>query len=601
MWPAIYVGVLLSLLSGAGERPSLSPGEQALPLPPAALRCVTAPGAVEPSAAREFRCPSPAHTVPAEAWFRFAVAPGDKPSLLLSTDIYTLKAGELLVFIDDQAPRGLRATDPIGQRPYFDGRIAVPIPRSPQQPTFVLLRMSIRDSRQLAHPERQLLLLSQSGAQREQVERWFGQGIYIGLTLIMALYHLFLWWAERSSAVAWYSLSLLSLALYYAGAHNLLPLTPVSGSPWFSLWLHPMEAPLFAFVYLQFIHSYMHLGVWGQRIVRALALSFAFITIVVGVVHHLYSMALAATLFNVLGLLAALVTIGVLSVAAIEGERSARILAWSTLAPALGMVVQIASAMGWLPPHGWPTSALQFGVTSQVVLLGLALSDRIRRLRVDRDQAEAILRLTLPDPIAERLKQGEVAIADRHAQVAVLFADLAGFTPLSASHPPETLVRLLDALFSEMDALAHRVGAEKIKTIGDCYMVVAGAPRPHPDPVAALADLALGLPQATARAVERVRQLAPELPAELPLRVGLHVGPVVAGVLGKQKLAYDLWGDTVNIASRMESHGVVGRIQCTEQVVQALADRYCFEARGEINVRGKGPLAAFFLLSRKAT
>ena len=152
------------------------------------------------------------------------------------------------------------------------------------------------------------------------------------------------------------------------------------------------------------------------------------------------------------------------------------------------------------------------------MLLGLALSDRIRRLRVDRDQAEAILRLTLPDPIAERLKQGEVAIADRHAQVAVLFADLAGFTPLSASHPPETLVRLLDALFSEMDALAHRVGAEKIKTIGDCYMVVAGAPRSHPDPVAALADLALGLPQATARAVERVR---PKMMTVVAIMAGL--------------------------------------------------------------------------------
>ncbi|PSM32015.1 adenylate/guanylate cyclase domain-containing protein [Haliangium sp. UPWRP_2] len=539
--------------------------------------------------------------MPAEAWFHFAIDPGAESALLISSDIYTLKGGELLVYIDDQPVRPLRADDEIASRPYYDGRLALPIPRSTSRPTEVRLRMTIRDSRQLAHPERQILFLSGAGAQREQAERWFAQGIYTGLMLIMALYHAFLWWAERSRAAAWYSLALISLALYYAGAHNLLALLPLRGSPWFSLWLHPAEGPLFAVFYLQFIRSYLRLGRWGEQLMVGWVLSFTVITLLASILHHLYSMALAATLVNGLGVLASVFTVGLMTLAAIHGDRSARILAWSTLAPLLGILVQVGSVAGLLPSHGWPTAAMQVGITSQVVLLGLALSDRIRRLRVDRDQAEAIVRLTLPDPIAERLKQGEVAIADRHAQVAVLFADLAGFTPLSASHPPETLVRLLDALFSEMDALAHRVGAEKIKTIGDCYMVVAGAPRPHPDPVAALADLALALPQATARAVERVRQLAPELPAELPLRVGLHVGPVVAGVLGKQKLAYDLWGDTVNIASRMESHGVVGRIQCTEQVVQALGDRYCFEARGEINVRGKGPLAAFFLLSRKAT
>ena len=173
----------------------------------------------------------------------------------------------------------------------------------------------------------------------------------------------------------------------------------------------------------------------------------------------------------------------------------------------------------------------------------------------------------------------------------MLFADLAGFTPLSASHPPETLVRLLDALFSEMDALAHRVGAEKIKTIGDCYMVVAGRRVRIPIPSPHSLIWRWGCRRRRLARSSGCDSPSPELPAELPLRVGLHVGPVVAGVPGKQKLAYDLWGDTVNIASRMESHGVVGRIQCTEQVVQALADRYCFKraARSTCAARGRSP------------
>ena len=211
--------VLLSRCRG-GRAAEPKPGEQALPLPPAALRCVTAPGG---RAIRRPRIPlsiACAHGA-GRGLVSLCGCTGDKPSLLLSTDIYTLKAGELLVFIDDQAPRGLRATDPIGQRPYFDGRIAVPIPRSPQQPTFVLLRMSIRDSRQLAHPERQLLLLAVRCAARAG-RALVRQGIYIGLTLIMALYHLFLWWAERSSASLGTACPF-SLALYYAGAHNLLP------------------------------------------------------------------------------------------------------------------------------------------------------------------------------------------------------------------------------------------------------------------------------------------------------------------------------------------------------------------------------------------
>jgi class 3 adenylate cyclase len=242
---------------------------------------------------------------------------------------------------------------------------------------------------------------------------------------------------------------------------------------------------------------------------------------------------------------------------------------------------------------------LQIGLAVQVVILGVGLAERVRQLRTDRDRSETILRLALPAPIAERLKAGEKSIADRHTDVAVLFADLAGFTKLSASRRPEDVVQLLDALFSEFDHLAMRHGAEKIKTIGDCYMAVAGAPHPHPDPAGALAELALELPSAVERALERVRKSNSSAPDSVSLRIGIHLGPVVAGVLGQQKLAYDMWGDTVNTASRMESHGVVGRIQCTEDVYLRLRDRYEFESRGDIEVRGKGFVKTWFLVGRK--
>jgi class 3 adenylate cyclase/NAD(P)-dependent dehydrogenase (short-subunit alcohol dehydrogenase family) len=213
---------------------------------------------------------------------------------------------------------------------------------------------------------------------------------------------------------------------------------------------------------------------------------------------------------------------------------------------------------------------------------------RTHELAEANERSEALLLNVLPKPIANRLKRGEATIADHFDHVTVLFADIVDFTPLSARLPPRGVVELLDAVFSALDGVSDTHGLEKIKTIGDCYMMVGGIPEPREDHADAVARASLDLREAVA-AIGRASSIP------LSVRVGIHTGPVVAGVIGRRKFIYDLWGDTVNTASRMESHGVPGQIHCTEAVFTRLQARYRFQPRGVIDVKGKGPLSTYFL------
>ena len=204
------------------------------------------------------------------------------------------------------------------------------------------------------------------------------------------------------------------------------------------------------------------------------------------------------------------------------------------------------------------------------------------------EDSERLLLNVLPVPIAERLKQGAQTIADSFQNVTVLFADIVGFTQLSASTSPEELVQMLDAIFSDFDALAEKYGLEKIKTIGDCYMVVGGIPIPREDHALAVALMALEMRDA-------IDRFGKAIGSNIRVRIGLHTGDVVAGVIGKKKFAYDLWGDTVNTASRMESHGEAGKIHISEECFNLLKHRFTFEERGEIEVKGKGVMRTWFL------
>jgi class 3 adenylate cyclase len=276
---------------------------------------------------------------------------------------------------------------------------------------------------------------------------------------------------------------------------------------------------------------------------------------------------------------------------------------------ALAVVAWFGSApLVWLAVNDLPgdyRAELLNGAVSDLALLAAllllgeavrgrrALDQANRLLRAEQERSEGLLLNVLPAPIAERLKRGEAVIADGFPEVTVLFADLVDFTSRSAEASPERVVRLLDDLFSAFDRLAERHGLEKIKTIGDAYMAVGGLPDPRPDHAQAVAEMALDLREEVARHRDPAGR-------PLALRIGIDSGPVVAGVIGRRKFSYDLWGDTVNVASRMESTGVAGCIQVTEQTYRRLRDGYRFERRGPIQVKGKGELVTWFLLGRAA-
>jgi class 3 adenylate cyclase/CheY-like chemotaxis protein len=210
----------------------------------------------------------------------------------------------------------------------------------------------------------------------------------------------------------------------------------------------------------------------------------------------------------------------------------------------------------------------------------------------EQEKTEKLLLNILPRPIATRLKGGEKLIADSHPAVTVLFMDLVGFTKLSRTTTAEKLVKMLNAIFSTFDLLVERSGLEKIKTIGDSYMLVSGAPKAREDHAQAAADLALAMIDALAK-INRVNQ------TDLQARIGLNSGPVVAGVIGIRKFTYDLWGDTVNFASRMESSGIAGRVHCSAATAELLQTDFELEDRGPIEVKGIGQTHTFFINSRK--
>jgi guanylate cyclase len=219
-----------------------------------------------------------------------------------------------------------------------------------------------------------------------------------------------------------------------------------------------------------------------------------------------------------------------------------------------------------------------------------ALDAEHRALVLEQAKSERLLLNVLPDVIAARLKEADGVIADGYDDVSVLFADIAGFTPLAARLSPEELVRMLDELFSAFDGIASNHGLEKIKTIGDAYMVAGGLPVPRPDHADAIAEMALEMTDAVARISD----------GSLSVRIGVDTGPVVAGVIGRTKFIYDLWGDTVNTASRMESHGIPGAVQVTGRTKERLEERYELASRGIIDVKGKGPMETFLLTGRRA-
>lgn len=215
-------------------------------------------------------------------------------------------------------------------------------------------------------------------------------------------------------------------------------------------------------------------------------------------------------------------------------------------------------------------------------------------MEMEYERSERLLANMLPASIAERLKDPDrSAIADRYDDASILFADIAGFTERASDIPPCDLVAFLDRIYTEFDVLVDQHGLEKIKTTGDSYMVVAGVPEPRADHVHALADLALDMASAAAG-------LTDPLGRAVPMRMGLAMGPVVAGVVGSRRFFYDVWGDAVNVASRMETTDQAGRIQVPQNVYERLKNDFVLEERGNVTVKGKGTMHTWYLVSRRS-
>ena len=250
---------------------------------------------------------------------------------------------------------------------------------------------------------------------------------------------------------------------------------------------------------------------------------------------------------------------------------------------------------GWAQSMGFVITTVSSCVMI-VVTVWFALRDTARAeavMEAQYDRSEALLANMLPASIADRLKEPDRGvIADKYDEASVLFADIVGFTERASSTAPADLVRFLDMLYSAFDLLVDKHGLEKIKVSGDSYMVVSGVPRPRPDHVEALADFAVEM-TAFASEVKDPHGLA------VPLRVGMACGPVVAGVVGSRRFFYDVWGDAVNVASRMESTDSAGRIQVPEDVYQRLKDDFVLHERGRIEVKGKGIMRTWYLVGRK--
>jgi len=206
----------------------------------------------------------------------------------------------------------------------------------------------------------------------------------------------------------------------------------------------------------------------------------------------------------------------------------------------------------------------------------------------EREKSERLLLNILPSAIAGRLKGGEKSIANGHETVTVMFADLCGFTALSRKTTPADLVSMLNQIFTAFDHIVEEHGVEKIKTIGDCYMLVGGIPLHRDDHAGVVAECALAM-------IDALAAINSASGTELQMRIGIHTGPVVAGVIGKIKFTYDLWGDTVNVASRMESSGQPGRIHLSEQTAEQLRGRFLLEDRGFVECKGLGAVKTFFL------
>ena len=349
-------------------------------------------------------------------------------------------------------------------------------------------------------------------------------------------------------------------------------------------------------------------GMWMPGVVNALA---ALILIAIPLLHAVSPLA-APLAFSITGYVAifldcAFLGIGIgmqfyylvisaLLVVFLGSDHAFLSAALCGLAAVLVVVLEIfvVRDTGLQPPAMMFGSFVITTIASCALIFTVVLYE-VREAEREHARSESLLSNILPATIASRLKkQTETVIADRYDEVSILFADMAGFTARTGDITPDDLVLFLNRVFTDFDRLVESHGLEKIKTTGDSYMVVSGVPSPRPDHAQALGRLALDLRDAA-------RGVIDPLGRSVPIRFGIASGPVVAGVVGARKFFYDVWGDAVNIASRMESTGEPGKIQVSQKAYQRLNGEFLLESRGAIDVKGKGEMETWFLVGRKSS
>ena len=330
---------------------------------------------------------------------------------------------------------------------------------------------------------------------------------------------------------------------------------------------------------------------WGEIVAPLVFIAVSYTTIVILTAHlgtgtglQFYFVVAAAIMLVVLG---------------IDHMLLACVLSAIGAAAVIALELTVPNDTGVQPHWAFLTSFVLTVITAWILVvatLWYALRE-IRRTReameAEYDRSEQLLANILPAEVARRLKDpSRTVIADKYEDASILFADIAGYTKRASDTPPAELVRFLDRLYTDLDALVDRHGLEKVKTSGDSYMVVSGVPEPRPDHVEALASLALDMADAVA-------DLRDPQGRAVPFRMGLAAGPVVAGVVGARKFFYDVWGDAVNVASRMETTDVEGRIQVPQNVYERLNHAFVLEKRGEVDVKGKGVMTTWYLTARR--
>jgi class 3 adenylate cyclase len=436
-------------------------------------------------------------------------------------------------------------------------------------------------------------------------QRIFGAvfyGFIFGLCAIIIIYGIIVFFSTQDRSSAWFSTSMLGFVLYFLSREGIGFEILWGHEPWIKpgLILAPLGGVLSSLAISRFTINFLNIRTsrhWASIITTICVIIMSINTIIMAI--SLYrNLSMSYGFYNICAIIVSVTLVVLVCSRLRSGDPGIRWVLAAFVAAASGVVLQTLLLASVLSPAMWNRHAMPIGLVVQVELLAVALAYRMRNIQrtlLEREKSERLLLAMLPSPIAQRLKAGESPIADRHAEVTVLFADIAGFTPLSSELPPEQVVQTLNTLFSRFDALTGERCLEKIKTIGDCYMVVGGLPSPRPDHAEAVADLALAL----LATIDEAHGDADPALRSIRIRIGMHCGSAVAGVIGTHKPAYDLWGDTVNTASRMESHGEPGRIHCSQAVYDKLSATFEFSERRDLEIRGKGRMPTYFLLRRR--